>query len=236
MIATAQPRTQTLVNRVIEAVSSLIRERGLRAGDELPSEAHFGEAVGVSRTVVREAFVALASMRLIEVANGRCARVGRVDETVMSLSMMHAVQTEQVGVQQIWDVRRTLESRTATLAALRRSPAEAEEISELARLMRQAYGNFAVQTEYDIAFHIAIAKASRNPLFEILIASFKEVMEQTCPIGWRSRPTEGERLKVFDQHAAIADAIAAQDPEAATLAMAAHFDLSIKALSNAGYN
>jgi GntR family transcriptional regulator, transcriptional repressor for pyruvate dehydrogenase complex len=236
MIATATPRTQTLVSLVIDAVSTLIRERGLRAGDELPSEAHFGEAVGVSRTVVREAFVALASMKLIDVANGRCARVGRVDATVMSLSMMHAVQTEQVGVQQIWDVRRTLESRTATLAALRRSTAEAAEITELARSMRQAYGNFEAQTEYDIAFHVAIARASRNPLFEILIESFKDVMVQTCPIGWRSRPTEAERLKVFDQHDAIAEGISDQDPEASKSAMAAHFDLSIRALTNAGYN
>jgi len=236
MITSASPRTQSLVHQVFAAVAAMIRERGLRIGDELPSEAQFGEAMGVSRTVVREAFVALASMKLIDVGNGRCARVGRVDETVMSLSLVHAVQTEQVGVQQIWDVRRTLEIRTAALAALQRSPAEANEIVELARSMRNAYGNLALQTEFDIAFHVAIAKASRNPLFEILISSFKVIMEQTCPIGWRSRPTEQERLKVFDQHAAIAEAIAAQDPEASRITMAEHFDLSTKALTNAGYH
>jgi GntR family transcriptional repressor for pyruvate dehydrogenase complex len=236
MITVLNPRTQTLVHRVFTAVAALIRTSGLRAGDELPSEAHFGETLGVSRTVVREAFVALASMKLIDVANGRCARVGRMDETVMSLSMVHAVQTKHVGVQQIWDVRRALESRTAALAALQRSVAEAREIVELAHAMRTAYGNLTQQTECDISFHIAIAKASRNPLFEIMIASFRAVMEQTCPIGWRSRPTEEERLKVFDQHATIAEAIAAQDPEAAKRAMAEHFDLSTKALTNAGYH
>lgn len=236
MIALTQPRAQTLVNRVFAAVSDFIRTGNLKAGDELPSEAHFGQALGVSRTVVREAFVALASMKLIDVGNGRCARVGRVDETVVSLSMVHAVQTEQIGVQQIWDVRRTLESRTASLAALRRSPADAQEITDLAKSMRGAYGDLTKQTEYDIAFHVAIARASRNPMFEILIASFKVIMEQTCPIGWLSRPTEMERLKVFDQHDAVAQAISRQDPEAARLAMAEHFDLSTRALSNAGYN
>lgn len=236
MIASTQPRAQTLVSRVFDAVSDFIRTSNLKAGDELPSEAHFGQLLGVSRTVVREAFVALASMKLIDVGNGRCARVGRVDETVVSLSLVHAVQTEQIGVQQIWDVRRTLESRTASLAALRRTPVEAKEITDLARSMRDAYGDLAQQTEYDIALHVAIARASRNPMFEILIASFKVIMEQTCPIGWRSRPTETERLKVFDQHDAIAEAIVRQDPERARIAMAEHFDLSIKALSNAGYN
>ena len=73
-------------------------------------------------------------------------------------------------------------------------------------------------------------------MFEILIASFKVIMEQTCPITWRSRPTEEERLKLFDQHDAVAAAIARHDPEGARLAMAARFDLSIRALSNAGYN
>jgi GntR family transcriptional regulator, transcriptional repressor for pyruvate dehydrogenase complex len=78
--------------------------------------------------------------------------------------------------------------------------------------LRTPNGDLQVQTQFDIQLHIAIAQASRNPMFTLLISSFKLIMEQTCPIGWRSRQTQAERLEIFDQHERIAAAIAAQDP------------------------
>ena len=43
----------------------------------------------------------------------------------MSLMIEHGLHTEQINIQQIYDVRRTIETRVATLAAIRRSDAEA---------------------------------------------------------------------------------------------------------------
>ena len=50
----------------------------------------------------------------------------------MSLMIEHGVHTEQISVQQIYDVRRTIEMRTVALAAIRRSDEEAAEIAALA--------------------------------------------------------------------------------------------------------
>ena len=190
----------------------------------------------MSRTVVRQAFGALSALRLIEVNNGRRPRVGAIDGSVMSLPLGHAVDTAQVTVPQVWDARRALERRTAVLAAMRRTDAEAKAISGHARDMRRAGEDLARQTEHDIAFHAAIAGASRNPMFVLMIAAFADLMRQTCPIGWRSRRTEADRLAVFDQHDRIAQAIDAGDPDAAEAAMNAHFELSLRALANSGFN
>ncbi len=230
------PANETLVQSAFRSIMEYIRQHDLRVGDALPSESEFVRMLGVSRTVVREAIGALAALRLVDVGNGRRARVGVLDESVLALTLEHAVRTEQASVQQIWDVRRALEQRTAALAAMRRTESEATHIVEFANSMRKAHGNLAEQTQFDIEFHIAIAKASRNPTFTLLISSFKLIMEQTCPIGWRSRQTEAERLQVFDQHERIAAAIAAQDPELAKQAMTEHFDLSTRALINSGFN
>lgn len=228
--------SESLVQSAFRTIMDYIREHDLRVGDELPSESQFVGQLGVSRTVVREAFGALAALRLIDVGNGRRARVGKLDDSVLSLSLEHAVRTEQASVQQIWDVRRSLEQRTAALAAIRRTKTEAAHIIELAKSMRRAYDNLPQQARFDIEFHTAIAIATRNPMFAMLISSFKLIMEQTCPIGWRSRRTDAERLEVFDQHDRIAAAISAQDPDAAQQAMAEHFDLSTRALINSGFN
>lgn len=221
---------------VCAAVTDYISENKLAVGDTLPSELTFAEAAGVSRTIIRETFGALAALRLIDIGSGRRARVGTVDGSMLALMMSHAVHTEQSSVPQIWDVRRALEQRTVALAAMQRTAGEAKAIADHARAMRRAGDDLAAQAEHDIAFHCAIAEASRNAIFNLLIASFGDVMRETCPIGWRSRRTDEERTSVFDQHDRIAMAISDRDPEAAEQAMSRHFNMSLIALGNSGYN
>ena len=225
-----------LSQSVFAAVTAHIRDNSLRRGDTLPSEAAIAASVGVSRTIVREAFGALSALRLIDVGNGRRARVGEIDGSIMALPLGHAVDTAQATVPQVWDARRALERRTAELAAMRRSATEAEDILKHAQAMRAAGEDLAIQVEHDIAFHAAIARASRNPVFTLLIDSFAGLMRQTCPVGWRSRRTEEDRTAVFDQHDRIALAIKVGDPLAAEAAMSDHFDLSLRALANSGFN
>ena len=225
-----------LTETVFAAVTAHIRDNDLRTGDPLPSETAIAADVGVSRTVVREAFGALSALRLIDVGVGRRARVGVVDGSIIALPLSHAVDTAQATVPQVWDTRRALERRTAELAAMRRTPAEAVSILGHARAMRRAGDDLTAQVEHDIAFHAAIAQATRNPVFSLLIASFSDLMRQTCPIGWRSRKTDAERLAVFDQHDRVAEAIDAGDPAVAEAAMSAHFDISLRALANSGFN
>lgn len=225
-----------LSQSVFAAVTAHIRDNDLRTGDTLPSETEIAVAVGVSRTIVREAFGALSALKLIDVGNGRRARVGAIDGSIMALPLGHAVDTAQASVPQVWDARRALERRTAELAAMRRTSAEAQAIVEHARAMRAAGDDLTRQVEHDIAFHAAIARASRNPVFALLIAAFSDLMRQTCPIGWRSRRTDEERTTVFDQHDRIAQAIVDGQPVAAEREMNAHFDLSLRALANSGFN
>ncbi len=95
--------------------------------------------LGVSRTVVREALRALAAIGVVDLGNGRRARVGTIDNDVLGLVLDHAVHTDQVSIQQIYDVRRTIEMRTVSLAALRRLNVEAETIAAHAAAMRKAF-------------------------------------------------------------------------------------------------
>jgi DNA-binding FadR family transcriptional regulator len=75
-------------------------------------------------------------MRIIELATGKRATVAQIDHGAMSLMIEHGVHTDQINIQQIYDVRRTIETRIVTLAAIRRSDAQAAEILELAEKMR----------------------------------------------------------------------------------------------------
>lgn len=232
--AALDEQPSSLVERVMSEVSRHIRDNGLPVGATLPSEAEFAARAGVSRAVAREGFRGLAAVKLIDIGNGRRARVSAADETVTSLLIEHAVHTKQVNIQQILDVRRSIELRTVVLAALRRTAREASDITAIAEEMLQRFDEPSRVMELDMAFHESIARASRNPLFSLLVGSFRVVTHETWAIGWASRPNDEARRESVGGHALIAAAIQERNPQAAERAMADHFDLTVKALLNAG--
>ena len=223
-----------LVSTAIQAITQHIRSEGLQPGDLLPSEAAMTRQLNVSRTIVREAFRSLSAMRLIDMSAGRRASVAKLDTGAMSMVIEHGITTQQISVQQVYDVRRTIEMRTVALAAMRRSDAEAEAIARSARLMRENHTAPDAVMEHDIAFHEAIAAASHNPVFELIVTAFSGVTRRTWVIGWKTRSSDEEQLKMIKGHEDIADAILKGDPRLATEHMAAHFDKSVKALIDAG--
>ncbi|MGE0740392.1 MAG: FadR/GntR family transcriptional regulator [Hyphomonadaceae bacterium] len=226
-VSTTAPRGGSLVNTAMQAVTTHIRDQRLRVGDTLPGEAHFAEALGVSRAVMREAFGALAALKLIDVGNGRKPRVGALDGSVIAASLDHAVSTAQISVADVWDVRRTIEQRTAALAATARTEDEAREIGQLAEAMARDGDDLASMTRHDVAFHHAIARASHNVLFAQIVFSFEPLMEVAVPTAWRTRVAKEQKDLMIARHRAVARAIAEGDAEAAAAAMAAHFDTAI---------
>jgi GntR family transcriptional regulator, transcriptional repressor for pyruvate dehydrogenase complex len=223
-----------LVSTAIQAITQHIRSQGLGPGDLLPSEAAMTRQLNVSRTIVREAFRSLSAMRLIDMSAGRRATVAKLDTGAMSMVIEHGITTQQISVQQVYDVRRTIEMRTVALAALRRTEAEADEIARLARLMRESLKAPDLVMEHDVAFHEAIAAASHNPVFSLIVTAFSGVTRRTWVIGWRTRSSDDAQLKMIKGHEDIAEAIVKGDPRLAAEHMAEHFDKSVKALVDAG--
>ena len=225
----------TRVDAAVRSITDYIHSHALKVGDRLPSESRFADSLGVSRTVVREAFKSLSAMRIIEMHAGRRAQVASFDGAAITLTLTHALRTEQLNAQQLWDARRAVELRTSALAALHRTEAQAGALLETVAQMRHT-PDFNALTTQDIAFHVAIAEASRNPLFPVLVSALTSAMHETSPVVWRHRRDEAARLRVVQAHDDIARAIANREPEAASEAMGRHFDMAFQALVHAGFN
>ena len=58
--------TATLVEKVEDRLVELLQQSKLKVGDSIPKELELAEALGVSRTVIREALTRLKIMGLIE--------------------------------------------------------------------------------------------------------------------------------------------------------------------------
>lgn len=221
-----RPSRGTMVESATEAVREYIRSNALKVGDILPSEGNFAIEIGVSRPVVREAFHALSALGMIDVGNGRRARVGAIDGSVMAASIGHAMSTAQVSFADVWDVRRTLELRTAELAALNRSDEQASAILSAAHALSLSHDEFAT-TEADTLFHQTIAMASGNPLYYQIVRSFEQMMQTSIPKAWAARTTDEEREESLALHREVAQAIADKEGERARIAMDRHFNRSI---------
>lgn len=225
---------ESMVERTVGTIIELIRSRDLRPGDSMPSEAAQASHAGVSRIVVREANRYLSALGILEITNGRTPRVSIPDEKVVGMLLEHVVHTRHVTIQQVLDIRRSLEVRAAALAALRRTDDEARQIMAHAQAMRAGYDDLEIMREHDVGLHAVVAEAAHNPLLSILIKSFAPLLRQMWPVGWKARVEEGERDSMLRCHEAIAQAIVDQDPSAARHAMSAHFDDTVRVLMNAG--
>jgi len=227
MATLAQEEGKSLVAQAMDAVKSYIRDKSMHVGDTLPGEGYFAEQLGVSRAVMREAFGGLAALKLIDVANGRRAKVGALDGSVIAASLDHALSTDQINVADIWDVRRTIEMRTAALAARNATKVQAARIVALAEAMSEDDQPHEQTTEDDIEFHLAIAEASGNALFNQIVMSFVPLMRVAVPQAWKTRQTADEKTDILARHKRLAWAIANRDADEAEQAMAAHFDEAI---------
>lgn len=121
----------------------------------------------------------------------------------------------------VLEARRTVESGTARLAALR---ATNEEIASMDRILRRQEKKYAVEqwiTEDDLAFHKTIAKASKNAILETMY-------NQLAILGQQSKSFEYIRKKINAEymvsHRRILNAIRQSDPDEAEKAMVAHIE------------
>jgi GntR family transcriptional regulator, transcriptional repressor for pyruvate dehydrogenase complex len=215
-------REATLADRATLQLQSLILNHTFRTGDRLPSERELGQRLGVSRTVVREALRALSTKGLVEVRDGAGAYVQTPSTDLVSellgICVSH-METGDVNSGHILEMRRILEIEMAGLAAERRGSEDLEEMARLLDLMVRPGNSREDWAKFDYQFHDAVAVASRNPLFPIVLRSISEVLMRGRLMGVR---LPDYQAKALHHHRNVYEAIRARSSEKARLAMADH--------------
>src|SRR5438067_10288812 len=107
-------------DRVVEELATRIRIGDLRCGDKLPTETEIMRAHDVSRTVAREAITRLQAERLVETRHGIGTFVLELPPPAPLVIDPRSVVTLQ-DVLSILELRVSLETEVASLAAARRS-------------------------------------------------------------------------------------------------------------------
>lgn len=206
-------RQATISGRVFEALRQAIVQLRFVPGEPL-SEAEIARQLGVSRQPVREAFIKLGEVGLVEIRPQR--------GTFVRLISLREVEVARF-------IREAIE-----VAIVRKAAAEGE-AGDRARLLAMvddqremaAKGDNPGFLRLDEAFHQAIAAAARCEDAWRVLQGLKAQMDR---VRYLSLPDATPLAVVIDQHERIARAVAAGEPERAGQAMHLHLSEILNSL------
>lgn len=176
--------------------------------------------VGISS--VREGLQQLNSMGIIKIVQGKGTYVSEnldLNYFMNSLKSLITLQTQDFF--NVMEARKLIECQTARLAAQRASKEKIEELTEIMREMREKVADLDTFDGLDVRFHIAIAKASENPVLVILLESIRGlisgIVEEMARIP--EQPIRANRY-----HEKILGAIQQRDADRAAAGMVEHLE------------
>jgi len=199
-----------------ERIVDLIHERGLAAGELLPTEPQLVSLLGAGRNSVREAIRALQALGIVEIRHGRGTFVGEAPLEVFTPSLSFRIRSGQGGIAALRDlveVRELLEVGLIGEIARTISPAKLSALDALVRRMGD-------DPEADRAFHALLSESYGNQLVLQLIQLFWDVYHSVQA----DLPRPADRAAEIEaRHDRIVAALRARDPRAAQEAMRRHF-------------
>jgi len=215
-----EPIKQNTVTEIVaQRLMDLLSEGILRPGDKLPPERDLARQLRVGRTTVREVLKMLTMSGILEAKRGDGTYVRRDFRDFLTRQIHWPILLSHHEVNMIAEVREGLEVKAARLASIRATPEELEEIAVYKKMAQIDGRDIDLETDLDMQFHNAIAKAAHNELLSHLMLSLQGFVRQYITIA--SELTD--RLETtISEHQAIYQAIVSRDSDAAERAMICH--------------
>ena len=222
--ATRKRRGPTLVEMVLNDLVDKIQGGTYKVGEKLPTEPEVMATHGVSRTVVREAMSRLQAAGLTETRHGVGSFVLQQRKEALP-SLDHITVTTIRDLLAMLELRISVETEAAGLAALRRSDEQIKQMHQALQEFEHEVRAGGSSVEPDFQFHLLVAQATGNKYFENF---YRQLGTTTIPrtrldtSRFSSAPGASYLLQSNREHEAILEAIMRKDPEGARAGMRMH--------------
>lgn len=189
-----------------------------------PSELDISHEFGVSRVVARETLKILASLNIVEIAQGR--RVGfrpRAEWDYLSPILMEGLPPDHADelLRELQEMRLVLEPELAAKAASNMTNASLTRIrAELDRMI-ELDNDPDNYLEADQNFHLEICRAAQNRLLERIMYSSRWLLAASRRV---TNELPGSLHRATQAHQQIYAALEARDADSARAAMRAHIE------------
>lgn len=197
----------SLTEKAYQAISSAIARLELQPGEALTQD-RLAKWLSISRTPVREALRRLEQDGIIQTAPGRGLIV-----TELTIK----------DVEDLLEMLGLLDTHAAYLAAQRRSPAQADQLVEIAAALSVAAERYDIEAwdRIDHPYHETLLDASGN---QFLRRSIEDVRRRLQRITYHLAIQPEHLLAGTREHVDLAQAIYHGDPDAAAGVMRQHLD------------
>jgi GntR family transcriptional regulator, transcriptional repressor for pyruvate dehydrogenase complex len=209
----ATKRSRRLTDTIAEYLTTTIRD--LPPGSKLPSEHQLAKQFGVSRSAVREAISAVASLGLLEIRKG--AGMFARSPLVGNLQLPGIDYSNLANTAKLLEIRTGLDAAAARIAAIRRTPEDLKFLQEMNAAASRPDLSINESVEADVAFHLAIVRATGNDYF-VSIQTF--LLEHLRAGIYFTRTLESYSEEMVEQvrheHGEILRAIEERNPDLAS--------------------
>lgn len=199
---------QQIAKRVRHAIVS----GELQIGDRLPPERELIRITGFSRAVVREGLRVLEADGLIALHAGRNggAVIERPNTDRLASTLDVLLSIESVGVEEINEVLRMLETHVVELAIERISAKDVEDLRQTIAIINENPEDVDRVRIESNRFHVILAEATRNRMLALLSRLVHQIV-----IRMSVKTKKTEAVQIAKIHGRILDAIVEQDVVAA---------------------
>ena len=205
--------------RIVEQVEEALYRGELRPGERLPSERDLVTQFAVSRSTVREALRVLESNGVVRSRPGdpHGPEVLPYSSGGLHKQMMRLARVDELSLAELVAFRMILDGSANLLAARLRTADQLREMESALEVMRAAVAvGYEQFSEADVAFHDAVARASRNSLIQVCNDVVRGVVLSLISDKIsRSRNRRALMLESLAHHAEVLDAVRAGDGQAA---------------------
>lgn len=210
-----------LSEQVARQILDLITTKRLVVGDRLPPLDELTGYLGVSRTSLREAIKLLDAWGVVTVKHGVGTFVAGLTEDALTIPFQVSVERSEQAIRHLYQVREVLEPAIAVLAAENARPEHIEKMQEALNRMDQSLTNPDEYIQADLAFHSALAEATGNDLFLIVIHPVIDLLQRVRRLAIQS-VEDAERAQA--SHKMIFKHVKAKNADRAREAMLSALD------------
>ncbi len=154
--------TSSLVDKVEESVVELLLRQKLQVGDSIPKEIDLAQALGVSRTVIREALLRLRLMGLIESKKKKGSVITSPDLFGIMSKSMNPHILDQGTLKEIFEIRLVLEIGMADFLFQHVKKEDIDELNEIVSKEPPVTDHHLFNIGHEIAFHGKLYEITGN--------------------------------------------------------------------------
>jgi DNA-binding FadR family transcriptional regulator len=213
--------SRSLVVQIGQRIAADIAAGRLMPGARLPTEQAMMDAMGVSRTVVREAVAALHAEGLVLTRQGVGSFVA--EQPAHALFRLEPGQAASLAdALHIMELRTAVETEAAGMAAERATKAQRRAIHAALAAIDAAIERGEPAVAEDFAFHAVITDATANPQFRRFLDFLGRFIIPRASVRIRALNLRTYLMTFQEEHRAIVAAIDSGSVERAQAAMRAH--------------